>query len=491
MKRVPGGSTAVEKGDWAQALQSLKHLLTLSDVGLEQLYDAYLGAAREVFGLKIGVIGTLDAGVYTFAKIQAEAQFPYREGDTRPIANLFAAEAMNTQASLFCHDIGRDPQLSAHPLYHEGHFETYAAAPIRVAGTTFGVISLLDPDPRPEPFTSQGRIYLELLADMLGQAIGRRELEARRLSAEQKSRDANVLFGTAFANAPIGMSLVGLDGRFLKVNAAAGRLFGFTEADLLKRDFQSITYPPDLDADLDQMQALLAGDTTDYEMEKRYVRPNGEIVWAQLDVALARHDDGTPRCFVSQIQDINPRRALMSELDLRRRELEDANRKLIQLAALDPLTGMLNRRALRQRLDEEMANAVKAGTPLAFVMVDVDHFKDYNDRHGHLQGDVALKQVAHCLKGAARGGDTVGRFGGEEFMLLLPQTGEKDAFSVAERVRTRVATSKDLRWPLTVSAGVHVFQPEGVAIPVDRPIAQADVALYKAKQLGRNRVEVV
>lgn len=488
---VGSGSAAGETGDWAEALRALRRLLALGDCGISEIYDAYLKVAKDVFALRTALIGCVREGNVSFLRVLSDAPVPFAPGEAWPVKSLFAGEAVCAGASLLCHHIAHEPSLRRHPLYAQGRFETYAAVPIHIGAQVFGVIGLFDPAPRANPFDAEARAFLELLADTLGHAIERHQLESRRRAAEQERREASALFGTAFTNAPIGMALVGLEGRFLQVNDAACRFFGYAEQELLGQDFQSITYGADLHADLDLLEALVSGVTKDYQMEKRYVRRDGAIVWAQLNVALVRFEDGAPRCFISQIQDINPRRALIAELDLRQHELEEANRKLTQLAALDPLTGTLNRRALRYRLDAEMASAVETGAPLAFVMIDVDHFKAFNDLHGHLEGDAALKMVAQCLKVAARETDTVGRFGGEEFMLLLPRTGEKDARNVAERVRVRVATSKDLRWPLTVSAGVHVFQPDGKPIPLDRPIAHADEALYKAKQLGRNRVEVV
>ncbi|TCT08103.1 sensor domain-containing diguanylate cyclase [Aquabacter spiritensis] len=489
-RQIEGGRAAVETGDWAEALQSLRHLLALDESCLDVLFDRYLDVACATFGLRVGVVGKIEGEDLQFQRILADSPVPFAAGDSRPLSALFAADALRAGASLLCHDVGEDPILSRHPLYLEGRFETYAGAPIRVGSRIFGILSLLDPAPRATPFPEEARAFLDLLADTLGHAVARREIEAARQLAEEKSREAAALFTTAFANAPIGMALVGLDGTFLKVNTAVCRFLGYSEADLLGRTFQSLTFPDDLAGDLSLMQGLLTGEAKDFQMEKRYVRSDGMIVWGQLNAALVCFEDGRPHCFVSQIQDINPRRALMAELDVRRRELEEANRKLLQQAAIDPLTGTLNRRALRQRLDEEMAHAVKAGAPLAFVMVDVDHFKDYNDRHGHLQGDIALKKVATCLRGAARETDTIGRFGGEEFMLLLPETGDDTARLIAERLRERIATSAELRWPLTVSVGVHVFHPEGKIVPVDRLIALADLALYRAKQLGRNRVEM-
>ncbi|WP_164738573.1 sensor domain-containing diguanylate cyclase [Aquabacter cavernae] len=481
---------AASRRDGAESLRALRELLNLDDVCLEALYDAYLDTARRVFGLRTGVVGAIEGDAMVFLCVRSDVPVPFLEGASRPLDTLFVSLALKQHTSLLCHHIAAHESLRAHPIYLEGNFETYAAAPIRVGSTIFGVLSLLDPEPRDRPFDEADRAFLELLADTLGRAIERAGLETRRREAETKRREANVMFSAAFANAPIGMALVGLDGHLLEVNKAACALFGYSEAELLKLDFQSITYPADLPGDLEMVQALLAGKAKDYQIEKRYVRPGGEVVWAQLNATLVRFEDGTPRCFVSQIQDISTRRSMSAELAVRQAELEEANSKLLQLAAHDPLTGTLNRRALRQRLDADMQDAQRTGAPLGFIMVDVDHFKAYNDAHGHLEGDFALKVVAQCLMTAARESDAVGRFGGEEFLLVLPNTSETDAKSVAERLLKRIAASRDLRWPLTVSAGVHVLRTHGEHVAIDRPIARADEALYRAKQNGRNRVEV-
>lgn len=475
--------------NWAEALVALREVLSLDAGSLEALFAAYLGAAKRAFGLRTGVIGALQGDRLTFLSVLSDVPVPFQEGTSRPVRSLFVSDALKARASLLCHHIATNESLRSHPIYLEGNFETYASAPIRVGPTIFGVLSLLDPAPRVRAFDEADRAFLELLADTLGRAIERRELEARRREAETKRREASVMFSAAFTNAPIGMALVGLDGRLLEVNEAACAIFGYSEEELLKRDFQSITYPEDLEADLELVRSLLAGAARDYQIEKRYVRPNGELVWAQLNVTLVRFEDGTPRCFISQIQDINTRRTMSAQLAERQTALEDANRKLKDLAALDPLTGTLNRRALHQRLDDEIRTAARTRTPVGFIMVDVDHFKAYNDAHGHLEGDAALKTVAQCLMGAARKSDMVGRFGGEEFLLVLPNTSDAAVWDVAERLRQRIASSPDMRWPLTVSAGVHVLHPDGQPLSSDVPIAQADKALYLAKQSGRNRVE--
>ena len=179
----------------------------------------------------------------------------------------------------------------------------------------------------------------------------------------------------------------------------------------------------------------------------------------------------------------------------RARILESAkadNARLEALATTDPLTLLLNRRALVDRLAAEMDRARRYGTVVTLLMIDIDHFKLVNDTHGHLVGDDVLREVAALLQSAVRTVDIVARFGGEEFVVALPETGEEGAIAFAERIRERIASQPFGRagragLTLTASIGVATFPSPRVESTEDL-FARADEALYRAKADGRNRV---
>lgn len=171
-----------------------------------------------------------------------------------------------------------------------------------------------------------------------------------------------------------------------------------------------------------------------------------------------------------------------------------ADRERLEVLALtDPLTHTLNRRGLMQQLRAELERAARQAHPLTVLMIDLDHFKMVNDTHGHLIGDEVLRTVAAVLQREARAADIVARFGGEEFVILLPETAREGAVAVAERVRVRVAEEPLVPGPayewlrITVSIGVATYPSPRVTTPED-VIALADEALYRAKAQGRNRV---
>lgn len=176
--------------------------------------------------------------------------------------------------------------------------------------------------------------------------------------------------------------------------------------------------------------------------------------------------------------------------ELRRRH--EAEQSLASLAATDSLTGLANRRRLDQVLRTEWARAQRNGNPLAVLMVDVDHFKAFNQRHGHAGGDHALREVAKTLvQSIRRPADVAARYGGEEFQLVLPETDAEGARLLAERIRARVeglAPFEDDAHGVTVSIGIGLYTP-GTQQELSQVLGAADEALYRAKANGRNRVE--
>lgn len=172
---------------------------------------------------------------------------------------------------------------------------------------------------------------------------------------------------------------------------------------------------------------------------------------------------------------------------------ERAEQAMQQLAMTDGLTGLLNRRAFMERAGQAMANARRHRQSFALLMLDIDHFKRINDTHGHAAGDAALVQVCDLVRERLRNQDAFGRYGGEEFCILLPETDEEGAFVLAEALRQSIAETPlrlaDTQQSITVSIGISVCHAKcaDCTDEVDRILNEADRALYLSKKQGRNR----
>ncbi|HYG67333.1 MAG TPA: diguanylate cyclase [Anaeromyxobacteraceae bacterium] len=193
------------------------------------------------------------------------------------------------------------------------------------------------------------------------------------------------------------------------------------------------------------------------------------------------------------------RAAAMLRIKTLQDELREAKRLLEEQSITDALTGLRNRRCFDERLREEFERARRYGDPLAVLMIDLDHFKDVNDRYGHPVGDVVLRETAALLRISTRDPDTCARFGGEEFAVILPKTHVIGATTVAERIRSEMgakvhahpapgAGAGELReFSVTPSIGVAVYPSDGITTP-EALLGAADEALYAAKRAGRNTI---
>jgi diguanylate cyclase (GGDEF)-like protein/PAS domain S-box-containing protein len=225
----------------------------------------------------------------------------------------------------------------------------------------------------------------------------------------------------------------------------------------------------------------------DHEADYRALTSDGDYVWIRDVVHVVRREDGGVEALVGFMFDITERKQAEDKILQLQRELE-------VLSYRDSLTGVANRRMFDTLYPVEWAKARVTGEPLSLVVIDIDYFKQYNDHYGHVQGDECLRRVAQALDaGASRSRDLCARFGGEEFILLLPATDEAAARNVADRCR-KLLTQKDIPHArsgvgrvVTVSLGVGTIVP-GAQDDSNVFLDRVDRRLYQAKSAGRDRV---
>jgi len=194
---------------------------------------------------------------------------------------------------------------------------------------------------------------------------------------------------------------------------------------------------------------------------------------------------------VNRISELEARVAQLQRENI---DLIMKNRVLAEVSARDALTGLYNRWYVMEKIESEMNRSLRHGSPVALLMLDIDHFKRINDSFGHAAGDQVLKSFGQVLRESCRVYDVPGRYGGEEFCIILPETRVGSTTAVAERIRQRLAASRfDIgsdRVAITASIGIAGMEADGGIVSSAALIERADRALYSAKNNGRNRVEV-
>ncbi len=279
-------------------------------------------------------------------------------------------------------------------------------------------------------------------------------------------------FRKAFDDAPIGMALVGLDGRFLQVNSSLEVLTGRDRTWLLGRTHQDLTHPDDLASDLAKTRRLHDGTVDCHGFEKRFTHADGHDRWVCGNISLVRDPEGAPRYYVHQIEDITDRK--------------HAEQELARAALHDALTGLANRTLFSERLELALARLRRVPAPIGVLFVDLDRFETINDRFGHRSGDRVLVEVAARLEAAFRPTDTVARLDGDTFCVMCDSLeGELDIVGITDRVQNAlVAPVRCDGVDLRVTACVGVAMADGPEADPEQLLRDADAAMHQAKRTG-------
>jgi diguanylate cyclase (GGDEF)-like protein/PAS domain S-box-containing protein len=294
-------------------------------------------------------------------------------------------------------------------------------------------------------------------------------IEATLAELEQK-------FRYAFHGAPVGVAIVGLDGRSVEVNDSLCSILGYPRNEMQRRSFEEITHPADIDADLQLVDQLLTGQIPNYSLDKRYIAADGRVVWAKLSVSLVRSDDGRPQFFVSHVQDVTAERA--------------AQDQLAYLATHDQLTGLVNRSHAVRQLTAMQQEADDNGGHVAVVFIDLQGFKAINDRLGHHAGDQALSEIARRLAQTVHPADVPARLGGDEFVVCLSALSSHRNVAMMQgsaacaRIVDAIAVPMEVAGhtvEVQASAGLALCQ--GSSEAATSLIRRADEAMYRSRDV--------
>jgi diguanylate cyclase (GGDEF)-like protein/PAS domain S-box-containing protein len=277
---------------------------------------------------------------------------------------------------------------------------------------------------------------------------------------------------------------VGADHVIHYVSPSSLRILGWKPEEIIGRDFGDFIFSEDVSV-LDEAEAAdVNGGAADSQATIRLIKKDLTSVWTSISARCVRDPaTGNPQEYVLVMRDITERKVL--------------EEKLSALAMTDGLTGLWNRRAFDQSLRREWKRTVREESQLSLLLLDIDHFKPFNDRYGHPVGDVCLCAVASVISDSVRASDIVCRWGGDEMAIILPATDGLGAFRAAEKVRSAIQTlrfrsNKNSGDWVSVTASIGVAtampQPDGTITTPPNLLLAADKALYKAKREGQNRV---
>jgi diguanylate cyclase (GGDEF)-like protein/PAS domain S-box-containing protein len=311
--------------------------------------------------------------------------------------------------------------------------------------------------------------------EIVGSVVGARDVH-EEFVARQSLASSEELFRTAMQSAAIGMALTELDMSFRLVNPAFCRLLQRDEAWLRSHRLPDILHPDEEPSVRANRDSLWHGESESPSQvtNRRFVRADGATVWTRTAVVLIRDEEGEPDYFLAQVEDVTAE--------------HDAEEALRYQAFHDALTGLRNRSWILDILQVDLRSAKRHGTSVGVLFVDLDNFKVVNDSLGHSAGDEVLAVVADRIAVALRPGDRVGRFGGDEFVVLVPDAGDPEEVErVAERISDAVAEPLEIQGhPIVPTASIGIAMSSSMSTP-ESLLRDTDAALFRAKEDGRAR----
>jgi diguanylate cyclase (GGDEF)-like protein/PAS domain S-box-containing protein len=350
--------------------------------------------------------------------------------------------------------------------------------------------SLIDPDLADTIFVLATILIFVAIVAWIATKLHESHLD--RLRTEYALRESEVRFRLIAENGSDVVSLYSTEGRIIYISPSCERVLGFLPEEMPRMAPFATVHPQDLERLQRHFNQLLRGEPV-ASIQVRMMHKTGRHLWLEMMWRSVLNDAGQVTQLQVSSRDItdskqNERRLEDAQRKLRQQQdmLQDVNSKLTELAALDGLTQLRNRRAFQERLEDETRRWRRHGNDVSLVLLDIDHFKSYNDTYGHPKGDEVLRAVGRLLRRSIRAADFAARYGGEEFAIILPNTNAAGSMHVAETLRRAIegATWEDRE--ITASIGVATMSEE-ISTP-EELVDAADRALYRSKQAGRNRV---
>ncbi|MGH1361500.1 MAG: diguanylate cyclase [Burkholderiaceae bacterium] len=432
----------------------------LLDTEAEAVLDGLTRVAAEVCGAPIALISLVDKDRQWFKSAVGLPQ-----GDQTPREHAFCAHAIVNPDDLFeIPDAKADPRFVDNPLVTGApHIRAYAGVPIKAPdGSALGTLCVLQR--QAGSLSAVQSASLTSLADVVTRLLRERSLH----------RAAKERLTTIYIETPALLYLLNAQGEIIEVSDMWLNHFGYESEQVLGRNARELMTTRAREAFMLERDRLWAeGGCRDFPCQ--FTKADGQVVDVLMSADIELDSAGDPSQVRCVLVDVTHQLMLQSELEYQ--------------ARIDDMTGLANRAWFMQNMRVELDRSKRHARPLSLIMFDIDHFKQMNDQYGHLVGDRALIAIAEQAREQLRVSDQIGRIGGEEFAILLPETDASGALLLAERLRQRLESMDSSAYKLpcqvTASFGVALVDPQ---LSVDTALKNADMAMYAAKRDGRNRV---
>ena len=447
---------------------------------------------KELLKLAASICEVRDGAINLFDEEDKTFKIPMGQSVIEaPLGSWFCAYTIRQNGLFMVPDLREDPRFCNSPFVTgEPYLRFYAGYPL-IAKDGYAVGSLCIYDSAPRQLTAMQQETLGVLARQVAAHI---ELKRRTITlhatVEELNRMARDLeisdsrFRAFLDASPMASFIKDEEGRMVYCNRALSDRFGAIPEDWIgKTDFE--VWPPEVAEKFRETDLPVLEQNRAFHFEDRTLGPEGRTVnWDVHKYPLVDASGG--RSVACAALDVTKEREAEREVRQVQQELQVANGKLRTLSLTDALTGLMNRRALEDCLERELARCIRSQAQLCLLMLDVDHFKSFNDSFGHVQGDETLRKISALIQKWTRKGDLVARYGGEEFLAILPDTSAIEAIQIAKRLCEAIAEAAWEHRVITTSIGVATLDER--TLSMTSFLNEVDQALYAAKRRGRNQV---
>ncbi|TDR73881.1 diguanylate cyclase domain-containing protein [Paludibacterium purpuratum] len=450
-------------------LTALADIMTLAESDRQRWLDEAMELGARTLGLELGLTSHIHDGVFVLLAHNAPGILEY--GQTWPLDETYCSITVESSDVL-----ALSPFLSSewakHPCYSHFGYQSYIGAPLWVHGKLYGTVSFCSKVLRPDSFDHHDKVFVKLLARWVGGVIERMNVEGRLRESHDELEEQVELLAMAEKVARLGHWRLDMQLRTVLLSDEAQSFLGLpSRSDWGLGEFEALIAADDRDAWRDQLNACVH-DGSQIGLELRMITADGYTRWLSLrGMRLEQHEQHQLFGVMLDITDS-----------------KQAQETILFQASHDSLTGLINRVLLFDRLGHEIRRCQRIDGQFAVLFIDLDYFKQINDRYGHEAGDRVLVQVGKRLASALRKSDTVGRFGGDEFIAIIPGLNNRDTAAsllrkILRRLEAPILFGRD---ELFISASIGIsFYPSDATLPQDL-VRKADNDMYQVKEARRS-----